>query len=126
MNDQFFFLDESPIYKGKYIIRFNVDLKYFPTGTTGSYNIFMARLLNLEYAEFLRYCRDKLGAEIIGKGNRYLVPYFTNTPEVQLLVRLLNVRMKYIINEKNFPYTYVQKGDEVERIAFGSVNDSNE
>lgn len=121
----YFFLDETPLYKNKYVIRFNVDLKYFPNGTTGSYNVFMARLLNLSYAEFLRYCRDKLGAEIIGKGNRYVIPYFTNTPEVQLLVRLLNVRMAYIINEHDFPYDYVQKGDDIERVPFGSADDNN-
>ena len=125
MMEQFFLLDESPIYKGKYVIRFNVDLKYFPNGTRGSYNIFMARLLNLSYAEFLRYCRDKLGAELIGKGTRYPVPYFTLTEEVQLLVRLLNTRMAYIINEYDFPYTYIKKGEEIEQIPFGSENENN-
>lgn len=122
---KYFFLDTSPLYKEKYIIRFNVDLEYFPQGTTGSYNVFMARLLNLSYAEYLRYCRDVLGAEIIGKGNRYVTAYFNNTPEVQLLVKLLNIRMEYIVNERQYPYVYKQKGDEIERVPFGSDNVSN-
>lgn len=126
MIEKFFFLDDSPLYKNKYVIRFNIDMKYFPHGTTGSYNVFMARLLNLSYAEFLRYCRDVLGAEIIGKGNRYVVAYFDDTPEVQLLVKLLNVRMNYIVNERNFPYIYKEKEGEIERIPFGSENVSNE
>ena len=125
MIKNFFFLDDSPLYKSKYVIRFDVDKEYFPNGTKGSYNVFMARLLNLSYAEFLRYCRDQLHAEIIGKGNRYVIPYFDNTPEVQLLVKLLNVRMNYIINEREYPFDYVKIDDKVEKVPFGSANVSN-
>jgi hypothetical protein len=124
MIKNYFFLDDSPLFKGKYVIRFNVDLTYFPNGTSGSYNVFQARLLNLSYAEYLRYCRDKLGAEILGKGNRYLVPYFNKTPEVELLVKLLNVRMNYIINEHDYPYEYLEKEEEVIRTPFGERNEN--
>lgn len=122
--NNYFFLDDSPLYKSKYVIRFNVDLTYFPHGTTGSYNVFQARLLNLSYAEYLRYCRDKLGAELLGKGNRYLVPYFNKTPEVELLVKLLNVRMNYIVNEHDFPYDYIKKDNEVIQTPFGERNEN--
>lgn len=125
MIKQFFFLDDSPLYKNKYVIRFNVDLTYFPNGTTGSYNVFFARLLNLSYAEYLRYCRDRLGAELVGKGNRYMVPYFDDTPEVQMFVKLLNVRMNYIINEHDFPYNYEEKDGEVTRTSFEVINEDN-
>lgn len=125
MIKQFFFLDDSPLYKNKYVIRFNVDLTYFPNGTTGSYNVFVARLLNLSYAEYLRYCRDRLGAELVGKGNRYMVPYFDDTPEVQMFVKLLNVRMNYIINEHDFPYNYEEKDGEVTRTSFEVINEDN-
>ena len=119
MSKQFYTLDTSPLYKNKYVIRFDLDMKYFPNGTTGSYNVFMARLMGLSYAEFLRYCRDKLGAELIGKGNRYVIPYFNNTEEVQLLVKLLNARMNYIVNEKEFPFEYkMNENGEVERTEF--------
>lgn len=123
---QFFFLDDSPLYKNKYVIRFNVDLDLFPHGTTGSYNVFFARLLNLSYAEYLRYCRDKLGAELVGKGSRYMVPYFDDTAEVKLLIKLLNVRMNYIINEREFPYDYKEEEDgNVIRTSFGVINEGN-
>jgi hypothetical protein len=125
MIEKFFFLDDSPLYKNKYVIRFNVDLKYFPNGTTSSYGVFIARLLNLPYPEYLRYCRDVLGAELIGKGSRYIVGYFDDTPEVQLFIKLLNTRMAYIINERDFPYEYVDKGEEVERVPFGSADENN-
>lgn len=124
MKTQYYSLDETPLYKGKYIIRFDSDETLFPNGTSGSYNVFMARLMNLSYPEFLRYCRDKLGAELIGKGNRYVIPYFTNTPEVQILVRLLNSRINYLINEKNFPYTYTEVEDGVERTPFNEKDNN--
>ena len=126
MKTKFFFLDTSPLYKNKYVIRFDVDLDLFPNGTTGSYNVFFARLLNLSYAEYLRYCRDVLGAELVGKGSRYMVPYFDNIAEVQLLVKLLNVRMNYIVNEREYPYDYMEDGDNVIRTSFGAMNEDNE
>ena len=126
MTRQFFYLDDSPLYKNKYVIRFNIDKSLFPNGTTGSYNIFQARLLNLSYAEYLRFCRDKLGAELIGKGSRYMFPYFDNNEEVKLLVKLLNTRMSYIVNEKEYPYEYseVENGD-ITRTPFKESNENN-
>lgn len=119
MIDKFFFLDTSPLYKNKYVIRFNINENLFPYGTMGSYNVFPARLLNLSYAEYLRYCRDKLGAELVGKGTRYVTPYFDDNDEVRLLIKLLNTRMSYIINERDFPYEYHQEVDgSVTRTSF--------
>ena len=74
--EKYFYLEESPIYKNKYIIRLNHDKFLFPTGTSGSYNVFIARVLNLSYADYLRYSRDRLGAELIGKQSRYVMAYY--------------------------------------------------
>ena len=49
--EKYFYLEESPIYKNKYIIRLNHDKFLFPTGTSGSYNILVARVWNLSYAD---------------------------------------------------------------------------
>lgn len=99
----YFYADESPHYGGKYLIRPNFNklpLKH----TTGSYNILMARLLNLSYPNFLRYCRDVHGAEITGKGSLYPVPYFTKGKGLDNLIKLLNENVKIVLNkgEKNY------------------------
>lgn len=85
----YFYLDESPSNVGKYMIRLNFT-KLPASHTKGSYNILLARMLGLTYAEFLRYCRDFYGAEIIGKGTYYPVPYFSKDSNVNSLIKLLN------------------------------------
>ena len=123
---KYFYLDESPFYKNKYMICLNHDLFLFPNGTTGSFNVFIARVLNLSYADFLRYCRDKLGAELIGKNKRYVVPYFENNPAVTALIKLLNTRMEYIMHEHEFPFDYTEdKEGNVTRIPFTVSNENN-
>ena len=108
---KYFFLDESPIFKGKYVIHYNVDDECFPHGIRGSYNVLQARLMNLPYAEFLRYCRDELGAELIGKGHRYVTPYFDKNELSKLFVKVLNERMAYVMSERKSPYEYVEEED---------------
>lgn len=123
---EYFYLDESPVFKEKYIIRVNYDLisKFFPNGMRGSLNVLIARLLNLSYAQHLRYCRDRLGAELIGKRSRYVVPYFDRNELSRGLVKLLNKRMAYVINEKEFPYEYTEVDGEVQRIPFNNDEDN--
>lgn len=41
-----------------------------------------ARVLGLDYADFLRFARDVLNAKIMGKNERYPRAYFRKTPEV--------------------------------------------
>ena len=43
---------------------------------SGSYNILMARLMGLRFADYLRFVRDSMGAEIRGKGSIYCYPVF--------------------------------------------------
>ena len=124
---KYFYLDESPFYKNKYMICLNHDLFLFPTGTTGSFNVFIARVLNLSYADFLRYCRDRLGAELIGKNKRYVVPYFDkNNQSTSALNKLLNTRMEYIMNEHEHPFDYMEdENGNVTRKPFMESNESN-
>lgn len=105
---KYFYLEESPAYKNKYVIRLNHDLFLFPHGTSGSYNVFIARLLNLSYADYLRYSRDRLGAELVGKNTRYVIPYYNNDTNTLAFIRLLNSRMEFIMNEHEFPYEYTE------------------
>lgn len=123
--EKYFYLEESPIYKNKYIIRLNRDKFLFPTGTSGSYNVFIARVLNLSYADYLRYSRDRLGAELVGKQSRYVVAYYDKNQTTEAFVKLLNKRMEYIMHEHSFPYEYKEENGEVKRIPFEQNNEDN-
>ena len=94
--------EESASYPGKYIIRpihDNFHLDY----TDGSFNIICARLMGLSYADYLRMCRDCFGAEIIGKGSLYPVPYFKFSKELVDLVASLNARANFVLWEREHP-----------------------
>ena len=123
--EKYFYLEESPIYKNKYIIRLNHDKFLFPTGTSGSYNVFIARVLNLSYPDYLRYSRDRLGAELIGKQSRYVMAYYDKNQTTEAFIKLLNKRMEYIMNEHNFPYEYKEENGEIKRIPFEQNNEDN-
>lgn len=118
----FFYLDGSPTYKDKFMIRLNHDKFLFSPGFSGSFNIFPARLLGLNYIDYLRYCRDVLGADLIGK-NRFVVPYFDQTKEVKMFVKLLNTRMKYIMDEHENPYEYNEENGEITRTKIEGYED---
>lgn len=123
--EKYFYLEESPIYKNKYIIRLNHDKFLFPTGTSGSYNVFIARVLNLSYADYLRYSRDRLGAELVGKQSRYVVAYYDKNQTTEAFIKLLNKRMEYIMHEHRFPYEYKEENGEIKRIPFEQNNEDN-
>ena len=123
---RYFYLEESPFYKNKYTIRLNHELFLFPHGTSGSYNVFIARVLNLSYADYLRYSRDRLGAEIVGKNSRYVVPYYNNDASTSALIKLLNMRMEYIMNEHKYPFEYAEDKDgNISRKPFVTENENN-
>ena len=123
--EKYFYLEESPLYNNQYIIRLNHDKFLFPTGTSGSYNVFIARVLNLSYADYLRYSRDRLGAELVGKQSRYVVAYYDKNQTTEAFVKLLNKRMEYIMHEHSFPYEYKEENGEVKRIPFEQNNEDN-
>ena len=122
---QYFYLDTSPVYPEKYMVRINPEGFPFPNKMTGGLGVLCARLMNLNYITYLRYVRDVLGAEIHGKRSRYMAVYFDYTADVKSFLKLLNARMNYVMNEQQYPYEYVKKEDgEVERIPF-NTNESN-
>lgn len=98
----YFTLEESPYQPGKYRLDINFDLLP-PIRTEGNYFVLFARLMNLSYAQFLRFCRDEFDAEIIGKDSRYPSAYFKKTAKTSALVRLLNSRMNYVMWEREHP-----------------------
>lgn len=127
MAQKYFYFDENPYYPGKYGIYINHDLiqRFFPNGTRGSYGVLCARLLNLSYADFLRYCRDRVGGELIGKNRKYVYPIFDKTDTARMLLKLLNTRMEYVISRCTHPYEYKREGDGTITQIPLEVNESN-
>ena len=74
----------------------HLPLKY----TTGSFTVLPARLLGLSFADYLRMCRDIMGAEVIGKGTKYPVVYFTKNATTRQFIKLLNGRAAVALFER--------------------------
>lgn len=68
--------------------------------TRGNFNVICARLLNISYANYLRLCRDQMGATIIGKNSYYPIAYFKSKKIVEALVNLLNARAYLVLWER--------------------------
>lgn len=96
MNKACFCVDESPVQVGKYMIVPKHE-NFFLGETSGSYNVICARLFELSYAQYLRMCRDVLGAEIIGRNSYYPVAYFSDKIMADRLCKLLNARANYVL-----------------------------
>ena len=81
--------------------------------TSGSFNLLLARLMGLDYANYLRMCRDMCGATIIGKGQKYPVAYFGGSPQAMIvtrqLVKLLNGRANVALWDRKYPDKVPQK-----------------
>ena len=92
----YFKIDESPINPGRYMIRPNFD-KLPLYSTDGSYAVLMSRVMGITWANYLRLCRDEYGAEIIGKGSYYPVPYFNEVNRVKELVKELEKRVEKLL-----------------------------
>ena len=91
-----FKVEESPYNPGKFYIA-PIHENFHLTSAQGSFNIICARLMNLSYAQYLRFCRDICGAEIVGKNQLYPVAYFPRGNRVQALCRLLNSRANLVL-----------------------------
>lgn len=116
----YFKFEESALMPGSYLITLKDEffekegVKYFDNVTGGSFLVLQARLLGLSFPTYLRFCRDVLGATLIGKGNRYPVPVFKKEESVQQLLKLLNSALSYAMKEHEFPYDlYVTLNGEV-------------
>lgn len=110
---KYVYYEESPYNKGKYIISLHHEQFPFADGISGSYNVFLARLAGLSYADFLRMCRDEFGAEIIGKDKLYPVAYFNFGEGLSALTKWLDTRAKYILYRHNHPYEIEKNDNEI-------------
>lgn len=91
------FSTESMISIGYYRIAFNqwfYEMISIPIET--SYNVFLARIFSLTYAEFMRFARDNFNATLVGKHGGYITPIFKNKNDCDAFVQEINNRWKRI------------------------------
>ena len=88
---KYFYAESSPYRIGYRTIKVNPTLLPFEK-CEGSLNVLAARLMGLTYANYLRFCRDCLGADLYGKGSRYPVAYFPDSKNLSVFLELLNKR----------------------------------
>lgn len=92
----YFSYEESPIMKGYYVLRLDYE-KFGCKGTSGSYQVMSARLLNVSYANYLRLCRDEFGAELYRRNCLYVTPYFGDLGKLKKLIGLLEMNAKHAL-----------------------------
>lgn len=112
--EKLIYYDKSPI-NNKYYLCIDHTKFPFPTGTKGSYSVMFSRIAGLSYCDFLRMCRDVFGAVLVGKNDKYVVPYFTFSEGLMALTDWLNTRANYIIYRHNHPYEFIldEKGKPI-------------
>lgn len=99
---EIFYFEESPYQPGYFLIRAKQD-DFYMLSTTGSFNLMPARLLGLSYAQYLRFCRDILGATLIGKGDKYPIAYFKKGENLFGFMRMLNGLANLVLFDKENP-----------------------
>lgn len=94
---EYFYLDESPIHQGWYCLRINNEEDWNVAGH-GNFNILPARILGLGYDHYLEYCRDTLGARLLGR--KCQIPYclFKDNQATRDFVKFLNKRTEITLN----------------------------
>lgn len=113
--EKYFELDSLPEDNKKYLVKLTKPYFTFDEETKcGNFHIIGARLMHLDYATYLRFCRDSLGATIRGKNCRCPYPVFVKNTETLMFVKLLNKRMAYVMSERNTPYDFSR--DEVGKL----------
>ena len=90
---------ESQYFTNKFLIS-PIHSNFYLTSTRGSYQIIAARVMGMSYATYLRFCRDVVGAEIIGKNEKYPIPVFEKTKEAYKFLELLNARANLILLDR--------------------------
>ena len=115
LRKDYFYYEASPVHTGKYVIKANFDLLPLKNAN-GSYNIICARIMGLSFSDYLRMCRDEFGAEIVGKGSKYPVPYFKYSEGLTLLVKMLNARTTYIFDRIEKPWEIIEEEDKLIKI----------
>ena len=110
MTEKYFYVDDITSEPGYYTIRLNHDKFPFKTPINGSFNIFIARITGLDFPDYLRFCRDILGATLVGKTG-YSYPIFKRTKELDAYVKFLNKQAEYALYCRAHPYDIKQRSN---------------
>ena len=86
----FFYLDESTINPPFFCLRLNGDNPNWKVVGRANFNILPARMLGVDYCDYLQFCKEKLDARIFGKDCE--VPYvlFRDNQATRDFVKYLN------------------------------------
>lgn len=87
----------------KFMIKIKFE-SFPPMSTCGSYNILLARIFDLSYADYLRMCRDEYGAVLRGKNCLYVIPLFSSDSKIDLLINNLNKRFTKLFKKERAVY----------------------
>lgn len=104
----FFFAQKSVSYDDRFIIGINFERLPLKGSVNGSYNVLCARVMDLNYADYLRMCRDVFGAELLGKDSKYPFALFKRGNALDALLKVLNTRTKFLLYRKEHPYEIVK------------------
>lgn len=99
---------DTPSYPNKFLL-VPIHSNFHLESAKGSFHIICARVMNMSYATYLRFCRDIIGAEIIGKNQKYPIPIFVKTKEAYQFLDLLNARANLILLDRQ------QGGEEFDK-----------
>jgi hypothetical protein len=94
----YFFLDKAPD-REKYLIRPNFD-ELPLTFTEGSYSVLAARIMQLQWPDYLRMCRVMLNADVVGKGHTYPTVYVDDNITTRQFLKVLNKRTYYALENR--------------------------
>jgi hypothetical protein len=67
------------------------------------YEIIYARLMKLSYPNYLRFCRDVLGADLKEDSEGFVHALFPKNDTTQQFVKLLNNRARLVLWEREHP-----------------------
>ena len=96
------YIDENPFYEGTYLLFLKTN-EYGWGKLPGHMGILGARLLQISYPDYLRYCRDYYGAKILGKKDRVPHLVFTDKKLLEKLAKELDSRLDIILKQNIVP-----------------------
>lgn len=96
------YIDENPYYNGTYLLIFKTN-EYGWGQLPGYMGILGARLLQIDYVDYLRYCRDYYGAKIMGKKDAVPHLVFTDKNLLEKLAAELDKRLEVVLNQNIVP-----------------------
>lgn len=95
---EYYFVEKSPTKENFYVIHLDFELFGDKLQTTqGSYGVLAARILGLNYPDYVRLCINNYDAVAVGKNSLYTSLFFSSLAKANELKDVLNNRLKDIL-----------------------------